>query len=57
LLTNSEQLAKDTMLEVERLLKILPTTEIARAAWENFGEVIVCDSIDEMVAQADLIAS
>jgi len=57
LLTNSEQLAKDTMLEVERLLKILPTAEIARAAWENFGEVIVCDSIDEMVAQADLIAS
>ncbi len=57
LLTNSEQLAKDTMFEVERLLKILPTAEIARAAWENYGEVIVCDSIDEMVEQADLIAS
>ena len=57
LLTNSEQLAKDTMVEVERLLKVLPTAEIARAAWKNYGEVIVCDSIDEMVEQADLIAS
>ena len=57
LLTTSEQLAKDTMFEVERLLKILPTAEIARAAWENYGEVIVCGSIDEMVEQADLIAS
>jgi sulfopropanediol 3-dehydrogenase len=57
LLTNSEQLAKDTIAEVERILKILPTAEIARAAWENYGEVIVCDSIDEMVEQADFIAS
>ncbi len=57
LLTNSEELAKSTMVQVERLLKILPTAEIARTAWENYGEVIVCDTIDEMVQQADLIAS
>ena len=57
LLTDSEELAKSTMVQVERLLKILPTAEIARTAWENYGEVIICDSIDEMVQQADLIAS
>ncbi|HZB37263.1 MAG TPA: histidinol dehydrogenase, partial [Beijerinckiaceae bacterium] len=57
LLTNSEKLARDTMGEVERLLAILPTAEIAKKAWEDYGEVIVCDSEEEMVAEADRIAS
>ncbi len=57
LLTNSEQLAKDTMAEVERQLTILPTAEIAGAAWAEYGQVIVCDSYEEMVAVADDIAS
>ncbi|MFL5110603.1 MAG: histidinol dehydrogenase [Microvirga sp.] len=57
LLTTSEKLARDTMAEVERLLAILPTAEIARKAWEDCGEVIVCDSEEEMVAEADRIAS
>lgn len=57
LLTNSEKLAKDTLAEIERLLKILPTAAIARKAWEDYGEVIVCDTLDEMVAEADRIAS
>jgi sulfopropanediol 3-dehydrogenase len=57
LLTNSEKLARDTMAEVERLLGILPTAEIARKAWEDYGEVIVCKSEDEMVREADRIAS
>jgi sulfopropanediol 3-dehydrogenase len=57
LLTNSEKLARDTMAEVERLLKILPTADAASKAWEDFGEVIVCDDIDEMVREADRIAS
>ena len=57
LLTTSEKLARETMAEVERLLKILPTASIARNAWEDYGEVIICDSEDEMVAEADRIAS
>ena len=57
LLTTSEKLARETIDEVERLLDILPTADAARPAWENFGEVIVCDSEEEMVAQADRIAS
>ena len=45
LITNSEKLARDTMREVERLLTILPTAEIAGKAWADFGEVIVCDEL------------
>src|ERR687893_471140 len=57
LLTNSERLARDTMSEVERMLGILPTAEIARQAWQDYGAVIVCDSEEEMVREADIIAS
>jgi sulfopropanediol 3-dehydrogenase len=57
LLTNSEKLARDTMSEIERLLKILPTGAVAAKAWEDYGEVIVCDSEEEMVREADRIAS
>ena len=57
LLTNSEKLARNTMEEIERLLKILPTADAAGKAWADFGEVIVCDSPDEMVREADRIAS
>jgi sulfopropanediol 3-dehydrogenase len=57
LLTTSERLALETMAEVERLLAILPTATIARQAWEDYGEVIVCDSDKEMVREADRIAS
>jgi sulfopropanediol 3-dehydrogenase len=57
LLTNSEALARDTMREVERLLGILPTAEVARQAWNDYGAVIVCADYDEMVREADRIAS
>ena len=57
LLTNSEKLARDTMAEVERQLKVLPTAEIASKSWADYGEVIVCDSYEEMVVEADRIAS
>ena len=57
LLTTSETLARETMAEIDRLLKILPTAGHAGAAWRDYGEVIVCDSDEEMVAVADEIAS
>jgi sulfopropanediol 3-dehydrogenase len=57
LLTNSQKLARATMAEVDRLLTILPTADVAKKAWEDFGEVIVCDSYEEMVQEADRIAS
>ena len=57
LLTTSRELAMDTMREVERLLTILPTADIARRAWDSFGEVIVAADDAEMVRIADDIAS
>ena len=57
LLTTSEKLAHDTVAEVERQLGILPTAGIARQAWTEHGEVIVCDSDEEMLAEAERIAS
>ena len=57
LLTTSEALARSTITEVERQLTRLPTAGIARESWAAHGEVIVCDSNDEMLAEADRIAS
>jgi len=57
LITTSEKLARDTMREVERLLEILPTRDIARQAWHNYGEVILCEDEAEMLAVADEYAN
>lgn len=57
LLTNSRELADATLQEIERLLAILPTADTARRSWEDYGEVIVCDSHEEMLDVANDIAS
>lgn len=57
LVTNSRELAEQTMAEVERLLGILPTADTAGASWRDYGEVIVCDSHQEMLDVANAIAS
>ena len=57
LITNSSQLANDTLKEIDRILEILPTAETAGLAWKDYGEVILCDSYDEMLAQAESVAS
>ena len=56
LLTTSRKLAEETMAEVERQLAILPTAEIARESWDEYGSVILCETIDEMVEVADQLA-
>ncbi|MDC0093664.1 histidinol dehydrogenase [Alphaproteobacteria bacterium] len=56
LLTTSNKLALDTIEEIERQLKILPTADIARVSWNEYGQVIVCDNIDELVDVADDLA-
>ncbi|MDK9734815.1 histidinol dehydrogenase [Vibrio sp. B511a] len=57
LLTNRETFAQETIKEIERQLTILPTAEVAGKAWADYGQVIVCDSYEEMVEVADDIAS
>ena len=56
LITNSEKLARETMDEIERILSILPTAGIARVSWADYGEIIVCDSYDEMLQHANEMA-
>ena len=57
LLTVSEKLANETLIEIDRILKILPTADTAGVSWRDYGEVILCDSYDEMLATANDIAS
>ncbi|MEX0311361.1 MAG: histidinol dehydrogenase [Tateyamaria sp.] len=57
LLTNSRKLADDTAAEIERILGILPTADTARKSWEDYGEIILCDTYDEMLQVADDVAS
>jgi sulfopropanediol 3-dehydrogenase len=56
LLTNSEKLANDTLKEIERQLTILPTADVAGEAWRVYGEVIVCDTYEEMIEVANDLA-
>ena len=57
LVTNSEKLARETLAEIDRLLEILPTRDTASVSWADYGEVIVCDTYEEMLEVADDIAS
>ena len=57
LLTNCAALAENTPAAIEKLLSRLPTAAIAREAWQNNGEVIFCDSLEELVEEANRIAS
>jgi sulfopropanediol 3-dehydrogenase len=57
LLTNSQKLAHETLQEIDRLLQILPTADTAGVSWKEYGEVIVCDTYEEMLQVADEIAS
>ena len=57
LVTNSEKLAKDCLSEINRILDILPTAETAKKSWDDYGEVILCDTYDEMLQISDEIAS
>ena len=44
------------MREVERLLKILPTADTAAASWRDYGDVILCDTHEEMLKVANDMA-
>ncbi|HET7881171.1 MAG TPA: histidinol dehydrogenase [Acetobacteraceae bacterium] len=57
LLTTSAKIAGEIQGEIERQLAVLPTADIAGVAWRDHGQVILCDTDEEMVAEADRIAS
>ncbi len=57
LLTTSRKIAEGIQAEIDRQLTVLPTADIASVAWRDHGQVILCDTDEEMVAEADRIAS
>lgn len=57
LLTTSRELAETIEAEIGRQLEELPTADLAGAAWRDYGEVILVENDQEMVAVADDIAS
>ena len=57
MITNSKKLAQETLSEIDRLLEILPTKDTASVSWRDYGEIILCDSYDEMLMKANDIAS
>ena len=56
LITNSKNLASNTLSEICRILEILPTAETAAESWENYGDIIICDTHDEMLSVANEMA-
>ena len=56
LITNSESLANETIKEIERLLKILPTSDTASASWRDYGDIVLCDTHEEMLSVANEMA-
>ena len=57
LLTNSETLAMQIEDEVKKQLAVLSTADLASKSWDDYGEIILVDSYEEMVEVADDIAS
>lgn len=57
LVTNSRALAEGTLAEIDRLLTVLPTAATAAVSWRDYGEVILCDTHEEMLQVANDIAS
>mgnify|MGYP003347010362 CR=1 FL=1 len=53
----SRAIAKNLPAEIERQLKVLPTADVAGVAWRDYGEIILVDSIDEAVKEADRVAA
>lgn len=56
LITTSEKLAYETVEEIERQLEVLPTADIARVSWKDYGQILLVDTIDEAVVEADRLA-
>ncbi len=57
LLTSSEELANSIQAEIDKQLETLPTADVAGQAWQDYGQIILVDSDEELVEQADILAS
>src|SRR5690242_13575045 len=56
-ITTSRKIAEALPAEIERQLKVLPTADVAGIAWRDYGEIILVDSREEAVKEADRVAA
>ena len=56
-ITTSRKIAEGLPAEIERQLKVLPTADVASVAWRDYGEIILVDSLEEAVIEADKLAA
>jgi sulfopropanediol 3-dehydrogenase len=56
LITTSDALAREVPAEVERQLAVLPTADVARVSWRDYGQIILVKDLDEAVVEADRLA-
>lgn len=56
LITTSESLANEVLIEIDRQLEVLPTAEVAKVSWQDYGQIILVDNIDEAILEADRLA-
>jgi sulfopropanediol 3-dehydrogenase len=57
LLTTSKKIASEIETEIQRQLSVLPTADVASVSWRDYGQVILCDTVEELISEADRIAS
>ena len=57
LATTSQSIAEGVLAEIERQLTSLPTAVTAGEAWRRQGEIVVCDSEEQLIAFADYMAT
>jgi histidinol dehydrogenase/sulfopropanediol 3-dehydrogenase len=57
LITTDTALAESTLVEVELQLQTLPTADVAGPAWRDYGQIVICDDEETMIAYADHIAA
>jgi sulfopropanediol 3-dehydrogenase len=57
LITTSRRIAEATLREVERQLGLLATAQVADAAWQKRGEIVLCRDEADMIVYSDHIAA
>jgi sulfopropanediol 3-dehydrogenase len=57
LISTSADVAEKAHRAIERRISELPTGEVAREAWERYGEIAICDSVEAAAELADRFAA
>ena len=56
-ITTSRKIAAELPTQIESVLARLATRDVASVAWRDYGQIILCDSEDEMLQEAERICS